>query len=106
MSAKPDNNEIDIENISNADLKAKWGLPDDIDPYKVDLEKINPANNDWFGKNLDAYDFIHLQHEPFSSCMNMFVYFPHVQNMFGRMSKCIQILSRPTDLSRTKTNFA
>jgi cytochrome P450 len=63
MSSKPDNNEIDIENISNADLKAKWGLPDDIDPYKIDLDKINPANNDWFGKHLDLDVFKRLREE-------------------------------------------
>ena len=34
--------------ISNADIKAKWGLPDKIDPYEVNLDAINPANNDWF----------------------------------------------------------
>ncbi len=52
MSTDQKDNILDIENISNADIKAKWGLPDDIDPYSVDIDKINPANNDWFGKNL------------------------------------------------------
>ena len=33
--------------ISNAEIKAKWGLPDNIDPQKVNLDAINPANNDW-----------------------------------------------------------
>ena len=44
---------LEFENISNSEIRAKWGLPDDISPYEVNLEELNPANNDWFGKNLD-----------------------------------------------------
>ena len=51
MSTEQEVNSNYIDNISNSDLRAKWGLPDDIDPHKVDLDLINPANNDWFGKN-------------------------------------------------------
>ena len=63
MSTDKKDNILDIENISNADIKAKWGLPDDIDPYSVDIDKINPANNDWFGKNLDIDVFKRLREE-------------------------------------------
>ena len=64
MSAEQEHNqELDIRNVSNAEIKAKWGLPDDIDPYEVDIEKINPANNDWFGKNLDPEVFDRLRLE-------------------------------------------
>ena len=35
--------EFDYRNISNAEIKAKWGLPDDIDPNEVEIEKINPG---------------------------------------------------------------
>ena len=63
MSTDQKDNILDIENISNADIKAKWGLPDDIDPYSVDIDKINPANNDWFGKNLDIDVFKRLREE-------------------------------------------
>ena len=42
MSTDQKDNILDIENISNAEIKAKWGLPDDIDPYSVDIDKINP----------------------------------------------------------------
>ena len=38
-------------------------MPDDIDPYSVDIDKINPANNDWFGKNLDIDVFKRLREE-------------------------------------------
>ena len=55
--------EFDYRNISNAEIKAKWGLPDDIDPNEVEIEKINPANNDWFGKNLDPIVFKRLREE-------------------------------------------
>tara|TARA_B100000965_G_scaffold86881_1_gene70387 strand:+ start:568 stop:1893 length:1326 start_codon:yes stop_codon:yes gene_type:complete len=54
---------VDYSNISNAEIKAKWGLPDNIDPYEVDLDKLNPANNDWFGKNLDLEVFKRLREE-------------------------------------------
>ena len=63
MSTDQKDNILDIENISNAEIKAKWGLPDDIDPYSVDIDKINPANNDWFGKNLDIDVFKRLREE-------------------------------------------
>jgi len=49
--------------ISNAEIKAKWGLSDNIDPQEVDLDAINPANNDWFGKNLDLEIFKRLRQE-------------------------------------------
>ena len=26
---------VDYSNISNAEIKAKWGLPDNIDPYEA-----------------------------------------------------------------------
>ena len=55
-------NKIPVD-ISNAEIKAKWGLPDNIDPQKVNLDAINPANNDWFGKNLDLEIFKRLRRE-------------------------------------------
>ncbi len=63
MSTEQEGNLNYIDNISNSELRAKWGLPDDIDPYKVELEELNPANNDWFGKNLDLDVFKRLRDE-------------------------------------------
>ena len=60
MTLKQDKTPVDI---SNAEIRAKWGLPDNIDPNEVNLEGINPANNDWFGKNLDLQVFKRLRHE-------------------------------------------
>ena len=57
-----DQDKIPVD-ISNAEIKAKWGLSDNIDPQKVDLDAINPANNDWFGKNLDLEIFKRLRQE-------------------------------------------
>ena len=54
---------LEFENISNSEIRAKWGLPDDISPYEVNLEELNPANNDWFGKNLDLEVFKRLREE-------------------------------------------
>ena len=62
MSVEQEQN-IDYSNISNAEIKEKWGLPDDINPHEVSLDKINPANNDWFGKNLDHQVFERLRKE-------------------------------------------
>ena len=31
---------LEFENISNAEIRAKWGLPDDIDPFEVNLEEL------------------------------------------------------------------
>ena len=63
MSTEQEGNSNYIDNISNSELRAKWGLPDDIDPYEVELEELNPANNDWFGKNLDLDVFKRLRDE-------------------------------------------
>ena len=60
MTVEQDKIPVDI---SNAEIKAKWGLPDNIDPQKVNLDAINPANNDWFGKNLDLEIFKRLRQE-------------------------------------------
>ncbi len=57
-----DQDKIPVD-ISNAEIKAKWGLSDNIDPQEVDLDAINPANNDWFGKNLDLEIFKRLRQE-------------------------------------------
>ena len=54
---------LEFENVSNSEIRAKWGLPDDISPYEVNLEELNPANNDWFGKNLDLEVFKRLREE-------------------------------------------
>ena len=43
MSTEQEGNSNYIDNISNSELRAKWGLPDDVDPYKVELEELNPA---------------------------------------------------------------
>ena len=36
---------LEFENVSNSEIRAKWGLPDDISPYEVNLEELNPAKS-------------------------------------------------------------
>ena len=37
-----------FENVSNAEVKQKWGLKENETPQSIPLEQINPGNNDWF----------------------------------------------------------
>ena len=47
-----------FEYVSNAEMKAKWGLKDNVSPQELPLDQINPGNNDWFARNqeLEVFD--------------------------------------------------
>ena len=52
-----------FEYISNAEVKQKWGLPEDADPKTIALENINPGNTDWFARNQELEVFERLRNE-------------------------------------------
>lgn len=37
--------------ITNAQIKARWQLPQDADPYAMPLSELDPGNGDWFEQN-------------------------------------------------------
>lgn len=52
-----------FENVSNAEVKQKWGLKENETPQSISLEKINPGNNDWFERNQEFEVFNRLREE-------------------------------------------
>ena len=47
-----------FEYVSNAEMKAKRGLKDNVSPQELPLDQINPGNNDWFARNQELEVFI------------------------------------------------
>ena len=39
-------NQQTFEYVSNAEMKEKWGLKDNVSPQELPLDQINPGNND------------------------------------------------------------
>ena len=52
-----------FEYVSNAEMKEKWGLKDNVSPQELPLEQINPGNNDWFARNQEIEVFDRLREE-------------------------------------------
>ena len=52
-----------FEYVSNAEMKEKWGLKDNVSPQELPLEQINPGNNDWFARNQELEVFDRLREE-------------------------------------------
>ena len=52
-----------FENVSNAEVKQKWGLKENETPQSIPLEQINPGNNDWFERNQEFEVFNRLREE-------------------------------------------
>ena len=52
-----------FEYVSNAEMKEKWGLKDNVSPQELPLEQINPGNNDWFARNQEIEVFDRLRKE-------------------------------------------
>ena len=52
-----------FENVSNAEVKQKWGLKENETPQSISLEQINPGNNDWFERNQEFEVFNRLREE-------------------------------------------
>mgnify|MGYP001463002427 FL=1 len=52
-----------FEYVSNAEMKAKWGLKDNVSPQELPLDQINPGNNDWFARNQELEVFDRLRKE-------------------------------------------
>ena len=52
-----------FEYVSNAEMKAKWGLKDNVSPQELPLDQINPGNNDWFARNQELEVFDRLREE-------------------------------------------
>ena len=52
-----------FEYVSNVEMKAKWGLKDNVNPRELPLDQINPGNNDWFARNQELEVFDRLREE-------------------------------------------
>ena len=56
-------NQQAFEYVSNAEMKQKWALQDDISPNDLSLAKINPGHNEWFKRNQELEVFDRLRKE-------------------------------------------
>jgi cytochrome P450 len=56
-------NQQAFEYVSNAEMKQKWALQDDISPDDLSLDKINPGHNEWFKRNQELEVFDRLRKE-------------------------------------------
>ena len=56
-------NQQAFEYVSNAEMKQKWALQDDISPNDLSLDKINPGHNEWFKRNQELEIFDRLRKE-------------------------------------------
>ena len=57
-----DHNRFDGE-ISNAEVRERWSIAADTDPYQLPLPQLDPGNGDWFELNKELQVFDRLRQE-------------------------------------------
>lgn len=62
MSDRPEPPRFDSD-VSNAEIRARWGIALDADPATVPLDKLDPGNGDWFEMDKELAVFERLRAE-------------------------------------------
>ena len=62
MTDRPITPKFETE-TSNSDIRARWQLPADADPARMDLSALDPGNSEWFVANQELQVFDRLRRE-------------------------------------------